>query len=33
MATISAPDFDSFVKDLFDDVPLPSSEKGTGKEG
>ncbi|CAB4243728.1 protein of unknown function [Methylacidimicrobium sp. AP8] len=32
MATVSAPDFDSFVKDLFDDVPLPSSEDGAGEE-
>ncbi|MDD4932852.1 MAG: SMI1/KNR4 family protein [Methylacidiphilaceae bacterium] len=31
-ATSSAPDFDSFVKDLFDDAPIPPSEEGTGKE-
>ncbi|CAB4243729.1 protein of unknown function [Methylacidimicrobium sp. AP8] len=32
MATVSAPDFDSFVKDLFSNVPLPSSEDGAGEE-
>ncbi|MDD4932739.1 MAG: hypothetical protein PHO89_04650 [Methylacidiphilaceae bacterium] len=31
-ATSSAPDFDSFVKDLFDDAPIPPSGEGMGKE-